>query len=112
MSAAQKLAIQLETVDALVAAFRDRWDFEEDDNKMIEEFKESLRKAAGKKASKKKSAAADDDAPPKAKRAPSEYNLFVQSKKDELIAAGFKGKDLIREAARLWKDHNKSGDKE
>lgn len=42
---------------------------------------------------------------PKAKRAPSEYNLFVQRKKDELIAAGFKGKDLMKEAARMWNEH-------
>ena len=76
---------------------------------MIEEFKESLRKAAGKKGGKKKAAAGDDDGAPKAKRAPSAYNLFVQSKKDELIAAGFKGKDLIREAARLWQEHNNGG---
>lgn len=105
MAAAQKLAIQLETVDALAAVFSNRWEFEEEDNKMIEEFKETLRKAAGKKATKKKAQDGEDDAPPKAKRAPSEYNLFVQSKKAELIAAGFKGKELIKEAARLWNEH-------
>lgn len=89
-AANNKLAIQVNTVDALVAEFRKRWDFQEDDEKMIQDFKDSLVKS--------------NDAKPKRTRAPSAYNLFVQSKKDELIAAGFKGKDLIREAAKLWKE--------
>lgn len=95
-----KLAIQLEAVDALVAKFRERWEFEEDDNKMIEDFKASLAAAAptsGKKEKKPKDAN-------KPKRPPSAYNKFVSEKWDELTAAGFKGQDLIREAARLWND--------
>jgi hypothetical protein len=96
MAPSKKLAIQLETVDALIAEFRKRWDFEEDDEKMIEDFKASL----GKK--EKKISGSDSDAPPKKKRQPSAYNMFVSEKWDELTAAGFSGKERIREAARMW----------
>lgn len=104
MAAAKKLAIQLETVDALIVEFRKRWDFEEDDEKMIEEFKASL--SAPKKGGKgKKAPALDAEGNPK-KREPSPYNLFVAAQRDDIVAAGFKGKDLIKEAARRWKEHN------
>lgn len=96
MPANKKLAIQLETVDALVAEFRKRWDLEGEDEKAIEDFKTSLKNGTIK-----------TTATEKKKRAPSAYNLFVQSKKEQIIAAGFKGKDMIKEAARLWKEeHN------
>lgn len=113
MSFSTKLAIQLEAVDALITEFRKRWDFEEDDDKMIDDFKAALVTKANeepvvavKRARKTNKKKADDDvaAEPKAKRAPSAYNLFVQSKKTELVAAGFKGQNLIKEAARLWKE--------
>lgn len=94
MAAAKKIAIQMETVDALVELFRKKWDFEEEDEKMIADFKASLNKKV------RKSKKSDDEE--SAKREPSAYNLFVASKKEELIAAGFKGRDMIREAARMW----------
>lgn len=43
--------------------------------------------------------------PPKAKRAPSKYNLFVQDMKADIVSRGFKGKELMKEAARLWNEH-------
>jgi hypothetical protein len=107
MAPSNKLAIQLEAVDALVVEFKKRWDFAEDDEKMIEDFKASLAKKGKKKATKKEGA---EDAPKK-KREPSAYNLFVKDKWDELTAAGFKGKDLIREAARLWKEEQNAAAK-
>lgn len=99
MAAAKQLAIRLETVDALVAKFRERWDCAEDDIQMIEDFKASLGEM---KAPKAKKVPKEGDAPKK-KRNPSPYNLFVSEKKAEIIAAGFKGQDMIREAARMWK---------
>lgn len=113
MATANELAIRLETVDALVAKFRERWDFEEDDEKFIADFKASLgtmkpTKKAGKgKRGKKSDNESGDEAKPKTKRPPSAYNLFVSEKRAELVAAGFKGKDLIREAAKLWNDRPK-----
>jgi hypothetical protein len=44
----------------------------------------------------------------RAPRPPSQYNIFVQSKKTELMAAGFTGRSYIREAARLWKEEHGS----
>lgn len=105
MSAAtHKLAIQLEAVDALIAEFRKKWEFEPEDEQMIETFKQNLAASnMGKKGRKNKKDAGE----PKAKRPPSEYNLFVQSKRQELTDAGFKGKDLIREAAKLWNERER-----
>lgn len=107
---AKELAIRLETVDALVAKFRERWDFEEDDEKFVAEFRASLGSlpavAKAKKGKKKAKSDSDSDesAAPKAKRPPSAYNMFVSEKRAELVAAGHKGKDLIREAAKLWNE--------
>lgn len=106
-----KLAIQIETVDALVAKFRERWDFEEDDLKMIDDFKASLAATAASqpeekpektKKTKKAKKTHNEDGTERKKRAPSAYNMFVSEKRAELMAAGFKGKDIIREAARMW----------
>jgi hypothetical protein len=101
-AAAKELAIRLETVDILVAKFRERWDFEEEDDKFIEEFKASLGELKAPNKGKKKAESDGEPKAPKAKRPPSPYNLFVSEKRAELVAAGFKGKDLIREAAKLW----------
>lgn len=102
---ATKYEIQMEVIDALVEEFRKRWEMQDDDEEMIAAFKASfLQKAtdeAGKK--KKKTATTPAAGEPKPKRPPSEYNLFVQAKTDELKAAGFKGHDIFREAAKLWK---------
>lgn len=89
--------IQMDTIDALVAKFAERWDFAEDDLQMIEEFKASLTVAIPKKSKGKK--AKDPEAK---KRDPSPYNMFVSEKWQELTDAGFTGKERIREAARRW----------
>lgn len=102
MAAAKTLAIRIETVDALVAKFRERWDFEAEDEKMIEDFKASLSEMKGKKTKKSKKSSEDGETAPKKKREPSPYNLFVSEKKAEILAKGFTGQEMIREAARMW----------
>jgi hypothetical protein len=116
---AKMIAAQIEAVDALVAKFRERWEFEEDDLKMVEDFKASIaggkvkaKKTKGKgKAKKADGEGSEGEAPaeekPKRTRPPSAYNLFVKENREKLTAAGFKGKDMIREAAKLWNERER-----
>jgi hypothetical protein len=94
----------LTTVDKLVAFLAEKIELDDDMQGMFTEFKASISaqakedakgaKKAGKKADKK-------GAEPKAKRPPSEYNMYISRKMAELKAAGYTG-NLMKGAIEAW----------
>ena len=83
---------QLSTVDKIFAFLGEKIEIDDDMKGYFDEFRGTLK--VGKKG-------VSADAAPKAKRAPSAYNLYIRDKMAEFKAAGHSG-NLMKMAIEAW----------
>lgn len=113
MAAITKISLQLEAVCGFVEKLGQIIEVDEDINAVIEKYMAELRQkpdadtelfteAPVRKEKKARKAKVNADGTPKKKRDPSPYNMFVSEKWGMLTEQGFKGPELIRQAALLW----------
>lgn len=87
------------TVDALVAFLDEKLELDDDFRGLIAEFKDSIKNDVPPTKSKKAAA-------PKAKRAPSRYNIFIGEAMAKIKVSNpdLSSKDRMKEAIKLWKE--------
>lgn len=96
----------LAAIDDFITAFKARVELDDDDLAFIEKYKADFSKKAKEQAAKKpKKEQKMDENGNVIKRKPTEYNLFVQAKMEELKKAhpDVKGNQLMAMAAAEWK---------
>ena len=95
---------QLSTVEKLFAFLGEKIEIDDDMKGYFDEFKATLKvdQEADAKAAKSKSKS-KKGGEPKAKRAPSAYNLYIRDKMAELKAAGNSG-NLMKMAIEAWNE--------
>lgn len=106
-------ATTIDTIDKVIAAFRDKFDLDEQELSVfkedfvrntvprLSEVGEGASMGGGKASPKKGSSSAKQ----KGTRAPTQYNLYIRDKIAEIKANNpdMKGKDLMRRATEAWK---------
>lgn len=115
--AVTKISIQLEAVCGLVEKLGKIIEIDEDIEAVVEKHLAMLREqpdaetpfgaAPVKKERKTRKQKLNADGTPKKKRDPSPYNMFVSEHWAMLTEQGFKGPELIRQAALLWNNRPK-----
>lgn len=115
--AATKITIQLEAVAGFVEKLGAIIEIDEDIDAVVEKYISELRLKADanepvsdgdKKEKKVRKSRKNPDGTIKPKRKPSAYNMFVSEHWAMLTEKGFKGQELIRQAAILWNNRDKT----
>lgn len=118
-----KVALQLEAVGGFVEKLSELIDIDEDIEAVVNKYMDALRAKAdadtvlvpqGTNAVEKKvrKSRKNPDGTIKPKRKPSAYNMFVSEHWAELTEKGFKGQELIRQAAILWNNRSEKEPKQ